>query len=358
MTVERPRRERLLALGAMLMVFSGACGGATEQEDSGAAERIVKVETLELQPQPVTDLTSLPADLFPARRAELAAEVNGSVEELRVKEGDRVDAGQKLAAIDTRSLRQQVAEAEALNRRAEARHQRATRLFEKQSITQQQLLDAVTDRDVAQARLEGARLQLEKSWIRAPWKGQVSLRRIEVGDYVTPGQPVFELIDTSRLKIRAPAPAADVPFLEEGAEATLRLENSSHPPATARIVRLAAELDANSRTLEVEAEISNPEGRLKPGMYGRLEVVRRTLPEALLVPLDALLDLGGKSAIFTVRDGRARRVEIESGPVIGQSVVVERGLRPGDHIVIAGQAQLGDGQAVSETLSSRTSESS
>ena len=357
MTVEKPWISHRKALGAVLVAALSACGGASEQPDV-AAERAVKVETLELRPQAVTDLASLPADLFPARRAELAAEVNGSVEELRVKAGDRVAAGQKLASIDTRALQQQVAEAEAVNRRAEARHQRATRLFEKQSITQQQLLDAVTDRDVAQARLAGARLQLEKSWVRAPWKGQVSLRRIEVGDYVTPGQPVIELIDTSRLKIRAPAPAADVPFLEEGAEATLRLENSTLPPITARIARLAAELDANSRTLEVEAEISNPDGRLKPGMYGRLEVVRRTLPEALLVPLDALLDLGGRSAIFTVRDGRAWRVEIESGPVIGESVVVEGDLHPGDHIVIAGQAQLGDGQQVTETLAPRSSESS
>ncbi|MCH9650531.1 MAG: efflux RND transporter periplasmic adaptor subunit [Deltaproteobacteria bacterium] len=351
MTLSKPWNGLLISLVMLPLVTLGGCDDSSPSvaPPTDPEERILEVETLELLPQSVTDLASLPADLLPLRRAELAAEVSGSVDRLRVKEGDRVVAGQALASIDTRALQQQVAEAEAVNRRAEARHQRASRLFEKQSITQQQLLDAITDRDVAQARLASAQLQLDKSTVRAPWAGQVNTRHIEVGDFVAPGQPVFELIDASRMKVRAPAPAADVPFLENGAAVTLRLDNSQQPPVSGKIVRLAAELDRSSRTLDVEAEIPNPRGTLKPGMYGRLEVVRQTLPAAILAPLDALLDLGGRSAVFVVRDGQARRVEIDTGPVIGENVVVEAGLKSGDRIVISGQAQLGDGQRVTES---------
>lgn len=350
MTLLKPWNCLQICLGMASLAALGGCGGDSSPAAAQAepTERIVEVKTLELVPQAVTDVASLPAELLPLRRAVLAAEVSGSVEGLRVKEGDWVGKGQALASIDTRALQQQVAEAEAVDRRAQARHQRASRLFEKQSITQQQLLDAITDRDVAQARLAGAQLRLDKSRIRAPWSGQVTTRHIEVGDFVSPGQPVLELIDTSRLKVRAPAPASDVPFLENGAAVTLRLENSDQPAVSGKIVRLAAELDKSSRTLDVEAEIPNPDGTLKPGMYGRLEVVRQTLPDALLVPLDALLDLGGKSAVYAVREGQAWRVEIETGPVIGENVVVETGLNPGDLIVTAGQAQLGDGQRVTE----------
>lgn len=345
-----PFARRLAALALLIgLPLVAACGGASEGEVAPVEEeRTAIVRTVMPSLETVVDRAELSADLLPARRAVLAAEVSGVVDVMRVEVGQRIGAGQLVAAVDTRALAQALAEAEAYHRQATAQHQRATSLYEKRSITQQQLLDAVTAKDVADSRLASVRLDLEKSRIRAPWGGEVAARRVEVGDYVTPGQPVIELVDASTLKVRAPAPALDVPYLEIGSPVSIRVDAYPGEVFTGRLVRFGAELDPRARSLDVEAEIANRDGRLKPGMSARLEVPRRTLEDAVLVPLEALVDLGEQRAVFVVLDGLARRRVVELGPVVGERVVVLSGVAAGEPVVVEGEQRIADGQAVRE----------
>jgi membrane fusion protein (multidrug efflux system) len=340
-----------LLAGILVLLTSGlvACGGG--EEPAASAEPQVKTALVRTEipvQQDVVDVVTLSADLEPKRRATLSAEVPGTVEVLHAERGQRVSAGQLLAAIDTRALQQQVAEAEALDRQAQAQFGRAQALFERRSITQQQMLDAVTNRDVAKARLASARLDLEKSRITAPWAGSVATKRAEVGDYVVPGQPVVDLVQVDVLKVVAPAPASDVPYLATGRPVTIRVDALPGRAFDGRVVRLGAELDPDSRTLAVEAEIDNREGLLKPGMLARMEVPRRTLENALLVPLESVVDLGEERALFVVEDGVARRRVVELGPVLGERVVVTSGVAPGERVIVEGEQRVAEGQPVEE----------
>jgi membrane fusion protein (multidrug efflux system) len=339
-----------LLMAALLIPTAGCGGGPSEGETppASAAEKTATVRTVLPDREDVEDMTVLPADLAPVRRAVLAAEVPGVVERMVVEVGQKVAPGQLVAAIDTRALAQELAEAEALQRQAVAQHERATALFEKRSITKQQLLDAVTARDVGEARLASARLRLDKSRIRAPWGGEIAARRVEVGDYVQPGQPVVELVHSDPLKVIAPVPAADVPYVAVGAPVRVRVDAYPGEVFTGRLVRLGAELDPRARTLEVEAEIPNPGGRLKPGMAARMEVRRRTLEGALLVPLESLVDLGEERAVFVVVGGRAERRVVELGPVLGERVVILSGVAAGEPVVVEGEQRVADGQPVEE----------
>lgn len=355
----------LVILSALMLPAAG-CGGSTDAQtqdkeaapasmpaaDSPAAERVATVRTQPVEPEEVADLAILSADLLPLRRATLAAEVPGVIDRVSVDLGDRVGAGQVLARIDTRALQQQLAEAEAVYRNANSRADRADKLFERRSITEQQRLDAVAERDVAKARLGSAELALSKSVLRAPWGGRVAAKRVEVGDYATPGQPLFELVAVGRLKVRAPASAADVPFLEVGRPVSVTVELLPGETFPGKVVRLGAELDPDSRTLAVEAEIDNPGGRLRPGMFGRMEIPRRVLPDALLVPLSAVVEFEAGRAVYVVEAGRAARREIELGPIVGERVVVASGLVAGERVVVSGQRQVADGQRVEEVVGS------
>jgi membrane fusion protein (multidrug efflux system) len=296
----------------------------------------------------VADRVSLPAELLPYRRAVLASEVGGVIDSLSFDVGQRVGSGRVLVAIDTRSLEQAVAEAAAVDRQRRLQFERAERLFAKRSITQQQMLDAATNRDVAAARLASAQLQLSKSQVRAPWRGSIARRWVEVGDFVTPGQPIAELVEVRRLKVRAPASAKDVPWLSVGTEVEVRVDALSGDPILGRIVRLAPEVDPQARTLDIEAEIGNADGRLRPGMPARLELSRRTLVDALLVPLSAVVDLGEADGLFVVEGDRVREQVVELGPVVGERVVIAAGLRAEDRVVTDGARQLVPGQLISE----------
>lgn len=306
------------------------------------------VETATPAVEDVLDVAELPGDLLPARRAVLAAEVPGTVERVTVDLGDPVRAGQTLVTIDTRALAQTVAEAESVFRQATAQRERAENLFEKRSITKKDLLDAVTNQEVAESRLASARLELDKSRVAAPWAGRVTGKRVEVGDYATPGMPLIELVDASTLKVRAPAPAADVPFLEVGADAVVHVDALPGRELRGRVARLGAELDPGARTLTVEVEIENPDGILKPGMLARVEIPRRTIEGALLVPLEAVVDLGEEQVVYAVEDGRAVRRAVELGAVLGRRVVVISGIAAGDRIIVSGGQEVSDGQPVRE----------
>ena len=340
-----PFRSALLLLALPALAACSESGAETSVPPP--TERLTQVRTLALEPRAVVDRASLPADLLPRQRATLAAEVGGAVESVSVELGQAVAAGSVLATIDERTYAQQVAEAEAWLRQAQLQHERATSLFERKAVTKVQMIDAETGRDVAEARLASARLQLDKARVRAPWSGRIAARRVETGDFVAPGTPLFELVDSSRLKVRAPARAADVPYLAVGREVEVRVDAYPGEVFRARIERLGAELDSASRTLDVEAEIANPDGRLKPGLPARLEVPRRELAGALVVPMSAVLDQGETKAVYVVVDGRAARRAVTLGPVIGEEVVVE-GLEPGARVVVEGQHAIADGQAVEE----------
>ncbi len=326
-----------------------ACGRG---ENSGVmaapapTEKVVPVATVVTATREVVERMSLPADLLPYRRAVLAAEVAGTVEMIRAGEGQRVTKGRVLAEIDTRTQQQRLAEAEAVHRHREELFRRAEKLLAKRSITEQQYLDAVTERDVAAAQLETARLMLEKSRVAAPWTGTVAVRRVEVGDYVVPGQPVVELLEVRRIKVRAPATASDVPYLRRGLAAEVRLDVYPGEVFSGEVTCLAAELDTSARTLDVEVEIPNADGRLRPGMYARLEIPRRTLAGAVLVPLAAVVELEDSRVVYVVEDERAVRKPVELGAVLGDEVVVASGLSPGERLIVEGQQQVSPGQRV------------
>jgi membrane fusion protein, multidrug efflux system len=348
-TFWRPRAAHaLLAVLPALVAVSSCSSGEAAPAPAAAEERVAQVRVLALAPRDVVDRVSLPADLLAYRRATLAAEVAGRVESVGADLGQAVRAGHALATIDERALTQALAEAEAWQRQAQLQYERAQNLFERKAVTKAQLLDAVTNRDVAEARIANARVQLEKARVVAPWPGRVAARHVDVGAYVAPGAPLFELVDASRLRARALARAADVPFLAVGREVELTVDALPGERLKARIDRLGAALDPESRTLEVEAEIANPGDRLRPGMFARLEVPRRELGGALVVPLAALVDLGGRKAVWVVEQGRARRRDVLLGPVIGEEAVITAGLDAGARVVVEGQHVVGEGQPVEE----------
>ncbi len=343
----------LLILLPLLLLTLG-CGGRGEVqavardpvEAVAAVDKVAAVRILTATAREVVDTTVLPADLLPLRRAVLAAEVAGTVEAVHVDEGAEVGAGRLLIEVDTRALKQRLAEAEAVHRNRRLQLERAESLIDRRAITQQQYLDAVTARDVAAAQLESARLALAKSRLEAPWAGTVSVRRLEVGDYVVPGQPAVELLDVRRLKVRAPAPASDVPYLSTGLAAEVRLDAFPGEVFHGKVVRLAAELDPAARTLDVEVEIDNRDRRLRPGMYARLEIPGRTLAAAVLAPLSAIVELEETSVLYLEEEGRAVRRPVVLGPVIGDQAVIVEGLEPGERIIVEGQLQVSPGQRV------------
>jgi len=257
----------------------------------------------------------------------VAPRAAGRVESVTVRLGDRVTRGQRLAKIEDFDIQEQVKQAEAAQQVSEAtirqrdadlklaqtNAERSRSLFDRQLLPKQTLDDnearyqsAVASLDLARAqsaqskaRLDELRINLGNTIISSPVNGFVSRRTVDPGAFVSQNVPVVDVVDISTVRLVANVVEKDLKDLQTGN--TTRVEVDAFPGEvfTGRIARVSPVLDPSTRTAQIEIEIPNATARLKPGMYARVSVTTATKKQALVVPANSVVDLGGRRGVFT-----------------------------------------------------------
>jgi membrane fusion protein (multidrug efflux system) len=184
--------------------------------------------------------------------------------------------------------------------------------------------------------------------ILAPFDGVAGIRLANVGDYVKDGAEIVMLEDLSALFVDFRLPERALPRLRTGQDVELTLDAIPGKTMSARVVALDAQVDANGRSLLVRANLANPQGQLRGGMFARVRTVFSTRDKALVVPEEALVLAGDRQMVFKVVDSEAgakiaQRQPIKIGARMPGKAEVLDGLKEGDVIVVAGQARLMQG---------------
>lgn len=197
----------------------------------------------------------------------------------------------------------------------------------------------------AEGKYAGAAAQLAYSDIRSPIDGVVTDRPVYPGETPAPGTPLLIIMDTSSVIARTHIPQDEAAVLKLGDTGTLT--TSGDTEATGKVTLISPALDANSTTVEVWIEAPNPDGRLRPGTSTKLEIVARTLNDAIVIPASALLKTpDGGTAVMIVKDGRAHRVAVKTG--IGESdhLQITQGISESDSVIVSGAYGLPDNTKV------------
>ncbi|MBS0013873.1 MAG: efflux RND transporter periplasmic adaptor subunit [Desulfobacterales bacterium] len=198
----------------------------------------------------------------------------------------------------------------------------------------------------AEAALAKARAKLDETRIYAPFDGTITKVYVHPGDLATPQAPLLEMLDRSSLAVRFSVSERLISDIKPGMKAGIRLDAYSGRDFDAKIVRIYPELNRQSGTVPVEAEMTAPR-ELMPGMFARVSLSVQTAREAVLIPANALLSTSGdREAVFVVSDGKAEQREIRIGLEQGSRVQVLEGLKPGEKVVVAGMNSITDGTAV------------
>lgn len=300
----------------------------------------------------------LPGSLRSAQRARPAFLHAGYIAERRVGLGSRVAAGEVLATLHNPALQPGVLAAEAGVREAQeqfAQLQRDTeRLAELRSrslVSEDELERTRSRRDTtrevlasAEARLAEAREQFAETSLRAPFSGVVMDVHVEAGDFVSAGQPVLELADTARLELRIELPAARAAAVNTGDTVRI-LRSRDGAQRTGRVREIGGALPGRTQPLIIELDPTDETWLPGEAVYA---LVDATAAPALFVPLAAIVNPGtGISRVYRVDAGRAEAIEIRPGLLADGWVAVDGPLHAGDQVVVAGQATLLDGEAVS-----------
>ena len=350
-----------VGLGALLAL---GCGGAEEDAAGGFPVSLARVEGLD-----VVERIEGTGELRAKDSAAVAAEVAGRVTEILIDEGNRVEAGAPVLTIDPerRSLERDSAEARLNEARAQARdaaadYQRVRDLKERKVASQQQLDQAETDHKLAQSRLAASEAELgvleralRDATVTAPFAGFVATREVSRGEYVQPGQTLFELVALDPIEVEFRIPEMDLARVALDQTVAVRLSPFPDEIFEAVVNFVAPTIDPDTRTLRVKAELENPEGRLRPGLFARIDLGVSNRTGVAMIPEDAVLQRSDGEVVFRVGDdNRVERLVIETGERRDGMVEVVRGPLPGDYVVARGQAWLTDGQLVAPRNSDGT----
>lgn len=343
-----------LALGALALVFLAAScsskedGNAQTLQTSAerAAERRVPVRTATIEASEFRDALELTALLEPWKEVVLATEFGGFVREVNFEKGQLVDRGAVIARIgdDLAAARLDQAKAELLA--AEANYTKVSKLFERQAVPQQDLVAATSRRDNAAALVREMEISLDRAIVRAPVTGVAVDRAVEPGEVLAPGQRLTTLHRVDRLKAAVQVPDTEIGWLQRGRAASLRLDAYPGRSFEASLRYVAPAADTDTRTFLVEFALDDGRAQLRPGMVGTLSVVRRLVEDAVVVPTDALVVRQEGFVAFVVRECRAELRDVVVGGSEGERVLIESGLAAGEELVISGQRDLIQGQAV------------
>ena len=280
--------------------------------------------------------------------ATLSFKIGGIVQRVFVRPGESVRAGQVLATLDLREIDAQVSKAKSAATKADRDLARATRLYDDSVATRQQLDDASTAAEVAQADVASASVNRQFARIVAPSDGVVLRRDVEPGELVSPGASVVTLGSrTSGTILRVALADRDVVRIRQGDAATVRVDARAGEALRGRVRQIGAAADPRTGTYDVEISLESPAG-LATGMVGRVEIVPNGTATLQSVPIEALLEADGdRATLFTLVTGnRVKRVDVTVAFIRGQRAALRAGLDGASRVVTDGAAYLSDGSTV------------
>lgn len=331
---------------------AGATASAAAAEPDRDYSRVVNVEVVELVPRPFTERIRVTGTVEANRDVQVAAEESGTIREVLAGEGSRVRAGEPIAKIDDRILRAQLEQMEAQAEVARETWERNRQLYEREkAISELQFVETRARAREAEASARVLRERLERTVIRAPFDGVLESRSVEVGSMVSPGTPVARVVQLDPVKVTGGVPERYSPDVSHGAPVSVSFDVLEGQRFEGRLSYVGSVIDPDSRTFRVELTVPNAAAAIKPEMVADIVLARRELPDAIVLPQEALVRAEEGFVAYTVEEDEegvpvARARPVELGPAQRNVAVVESGLEPGDRVVIVGQARLADGDRV------------
>ena len=375
-------RASVVLAALSLSAVSGCRGNTTAQTtDKAAPAGLQTVEVIKVVEQPLNVTLSLPGELTPYQTVALYSRVTGFVKTIAVDRGSRVRAGQQLAALEAPELVAQKSEAQSKLQSAEAQLSAVRAKADASASTYDKLKAAsatpgvVAGNDVvlaqkaveadksqiaaAEQNVEAARQALKsvsdmEGYLRitAPFSGVVTERNVHPGALVGPtggpgtATPIVRIVDSNRLRLVIPVPEAYTAGMTNGTSLTFTVAAYPGQAFAGTVSRISQSVDVATRTMAVELDVNNADGRLAPGTFCQVKwPVRRTAP-SLLVPNGSVASTTGRTFVIRVRGGRTEWVDVKTGLTSGPLVEVFGDLKPGDEIAARGTDELKAGASV------------
>ena len=332
-------RATTLFVVGLLALLLGPAGCGVDAEVEGPSVTAPPVMVAPVEAHRVLERIQAAGDLIAKEEATVSTEVGGLVTEILVDEGGAVEKDTVVLEIDPERRQLELHSRQAGVSRAEAG------LREQERETQ--LQRARSELAEARAQLGLAERALRDASVRAPFPGLIARRYVSQGEFVSPGQKLFDLVALDPIEIEFRLAEVDSGRVAIGSEIDVRVAPFPDEVFRASVSFVSPRIDAATRTLRVKGVLANPDGRLRPGLFASVDLGVSDRSGVAMIPEDAMLQRADGSVAFRLLDGsRVQRRVLTTGLFQDGYVEVVEGLEIGDLVVVRGHASLVDGAVV------------
>jgi membrane fusion protein (multidrug efflux system) len=306
----------------------------------------VNVVVQEMVPGLLRDRLNLPGMVEPWESLNILAEVRGTVAEVMVQEGDHVNQGDLIARLDTSDYENTRNSIRASYTLALTNLKRLSGLHEQEIIAKAEYDSIKAEAESLEADLAIAELQLKRCSVRSSIAGIVNELPAKKGLYLAVADPVATVLDIDRVKIIVGIPETDVDAVRKIDRFEVTIEALQNKEVTGAKYFLAIAPDSQAQVYRLELEVPNSSGEILPGMFARVEIIKEEIPEALAIPLYAVISRDNKHFVFLEEDNVARLQEVRLGVLDGWQIQITEGLEPGQRVIVVGQRSVDADQKV------------
>ena len=285
----------------------------------------------------------------------VSADLSGIVNRISFDSGKTVQRGDVLVHLDTRQEEAQLAGAESQLQLARVNFERMQGLVQQDAVSHAEYDAAAAAHKQAEARLGEIRATIERKTIRAPFTGVLGIRQVNLGQYLTGGDPVVPLQSLDPIYVNFGVPQQEAARMRVGRNVRITVGDPGTGEFAGRISAVDSVVDQTTRNVQVQATLANPAGTLKPGMFVQTHVTLGANRPVIALPASAISYAPYGDSVFVVSDMKnpqgqtyrgVRQQVVKLGEARGDQVAVLSGLNPGEEVVTSGAFKLRNGAAI------------
>ena len=315
---------------------AGAKSGAAAGGKGGpGAQGPVQVGVYVVQPTYLEQKIAATGTVVANNEVELRSEVSGRITKIYFQEGANVRKGQPLIKLDDDELIAQLARNKHQMDLANARENRGKQLLAKEAISREEYDALIGEVNTLRADRQLLQAQLAKTTLIAPFNGVIGIRSVSEGAYVTSATRIASLQEIQPVKIDFSVPERYLTSLKNGDPVYFRIQGSDKR-YTAKINAIEPKIDPGTRTVQIRALCSNQDKAVLPGAFAEIELPLSSVPNAILVPTQAVIPDIKSQKVFIAQGGKALPRPVEIASRNDTSVHVSSGLKPGDSVIVSG----------------------
>ena len=354
--------KRMIFMLVLMAVFIAALGFIKARQFQAMAEQFAAMQP---PPEAVTTIVThrehWPATLSAigtvaaVQGVTVSADLPGTVDRIAFDSGRTVNHGDILVQLDTRQEQAQLAAADAQLELARLNFQRMQGLVEQDAVSRAEYDTAAAAHKQAEARTREIRATIERKTIRAPFSGVLGIRQVNLGQYLNGGDAVVPLQSLNPVYVNFGVPQQDAGHIRAGRSVRITAGDLGDVHFAGRITAVDSIVDPTTRNVQVQATLSNPGGKLRPGMFVQTEVTLGAAQPVVALPASAINYAPYGDSVFVVTNLKnesgqtyrgVRQQVVKLGGARGDRIVVLSGINPGDEVVTSGAFKLRNGAAV------------